>query len=214
MFGAAPQPPSPRLLRRLAALTRPLVVAADGGAATALAFGCVPDLVLGDFDSLSPRVLAEVRQKGSQVETFPRDKDQIDGQLAVERALARGARRLLLLGFLGGPRVDMAVANVLLLVGCDADITLADEFNEVALVRGGAERAWTPETDEIVSLIPLSGCVDGITTAGLRWPLRDATLMLGETRGVSNEPMGDQPIRVRVESGVLLVTRHLHTLTG
>ena len=87
VFAAAPLTPSPRTIARLAALEQPYVVAADGGAATALAFGFQPDVVVGDLDSIAAPVLADLQRRGVPIETYPRDKDATDGQLAIERAL-------------------------------------------------------------------------------------------------------------------------------
>lgn len=201
VFAAAPIEPTPRLRATLSALRAPIVIAADAGAKTALAFGFTPDVVLGDFDSLDPSSL------GLPIETFPRDKDQTDGQLAIERALRENPTELVLVGFLGGPRLDMSLANILLLSGLDVPTVVLDAHNECRLFRGPAEHTWTPEPTEIISLIPLTKVVDGVTTNGLRWSLRDETLLRSETRGVSNEPSAETA-RVRIECGSLLLTRH------
>jgi thiamine pyrophosphokinase len=208
VFAAAPLTVTERLRSRLSHLERPVVIAADDGATTALAFGLTPDVVIGDLDSLEPATRA--RLANVPVEEYPRDKDFTDGQLAIERALKFQPSELLLLGFLGGPRLDQAVANVLLLLTLSAPAVLLDEANECALVRPDAPLGWTPESDEVVSLIPLSGDARGVKTHGLRWALSGETLRLGDTRGLSNEPVGDQA-RVTIEAGLLLVTRHFAT---
>jgi thiamine pyrophosphokinase len=205
VFAAAPLSPTERLRARLGNLDHPFVVAADDGATTALAFGLVPDLVIGDLDSLDPAT----RDRLSEVtlETYPRDKDATDGQLAVERALRERPSELLLLGFLGGARLDQSVANIFLLVDITTPAVLLDERNECVLVRPGLPHEWTVETDEVVSLVPIGGDVRGVRTVGLRWRLDGDRLRLGDTRGVSNEPTASQA-RVSVDSGLLLVTRH------
>ncbi len=63
------------------------MIAADDGASTALAFGFTPHLVIGDLDSIAEGTLDELRRRGVPIETYPRDKDATDGQLAIERAL-------------------------------------------------------------------------------------------------------------------------------
>ncbi len=200
VFAAAPVAPIPRLRARLALLGDAYVVAADAGATTALAFDLTPDVVIGDFDSLDPAALGQL-----PLERFPRDKDATDGQLAIQRALQYSPSELVLVGFLGGPRLDQALANVLLLTTLDVRTVLLDEQNECVLVR--ASHTWTPEPTEIVSLIPLTPTVDGVVTQGLRWPLRDETLTRGDTRGVSNEPVGGA-VSVKIREGLLLLTRH------
>ncbi len=207
VFAAAPLEPTARLHTRLSALTQPYVVAADRGATTALTFGFEPHVVVGDLDSIDASTLLELHQRGVPIESHPRDKDATDGQLAIARALQFGPSQLVLLGFLGGPRLDQALANVLLLVGLETPTVLLDERNECVLVRPRASYTWRTEPTEIVSLLPLANDVRGVRTEGLRWPLRSETLRLGDTRGVSNEPIATTAT-VSIEQGLLLVTRH------
>jgi thiamine pyrophosphokinase len=205
VFAAVPLSPTPRLRARLAAVSDAFVIAADGGASTALAFGLSPDLVVGDFDSIDDATLARISHL--PIDRHPRDKDATDGQLAIERALDRHPSHLYLLGYLGGPRLDQFVANVLLLTRLTVPTTVFDERNEAHLLRAGEVYTWSPEPTETVSLLPLSGNVTGVQTSGLRWRLNAETLDLGETRGVSNEPVAAEA-SVSIARGRLLLTRH------
>jgi thiamine pyrophosphokinase len=204
VFAAASIEPTPRLRARLSQLAPAFTVAADAGAATALAFGFPPDVVLGDFDSLDP---ATLRSLNVPIETYPRNKDATDGQLAIERALKSGPDALYLVGFLGGPRLDHGLANILLLTRIEVPTVLLDERNECRLLRAGAEHVWTPEPAEVISLIALTDEVRGVSTRGLRWPLSGETLQRGDTRGVSNEPVSAE-VAVSIQAGLLLLTRH------
>jgi thiamine pyrophosphokinase len=207
VFAAAPLSLTARVGARLQDLDQPFIVAADGGAGTALAFGYQPDVVVGDLDSIDAPTLAELRRLGVPIETYPRDKDMTDGQLAIERALAHRPARLLLLGFLGGPRLDQALANVLFLARIETPAVLLDEHNECLLVRPGTTHTWHTQPGEIVSLLPVHGDVEGVQTAGLRWPLTDDRLPAGTTRAISNEPTATQA-SVSIRQGLLLLTRH------
>jgi thiamine pyrophosphokinase len=184
------------------------VVAADGGAATALRFDFRPDVVVGDLDSIDRETLAELGRHGVPIETFPRDKDATDGQLAIERALRAQPASLLLVGFLGGPRLDQALSSVQLLLAVDAPATMIDPRNELTLVRPGRPLTWRPEPTEIISLLALFGVAEGVTTSGLRWRLDGDRLLQAESRGVSNEPDTDGDVTVALERGVLLVSRY------
>jgi thiamine pyrophosphokinase len=192
----------------LGALDAPFVVAADGGAATALAFGYQPHVAIGDFDSLSEASQAELRRLAVPIEVFSRDKDMTDGQLALQRALDAKPEQLLLVGFLGGPRLDQTVANLLLLLRADVPTTMVDAHNEATLARPGSPLSWSAEAGEIVSLVPLGGPAAGVSTHGLRWPLNDELLTLGDTRGISNEPNLGESVSVSIRGGTLLVTRY------
>jgi thiamine pyrophosphokinase len=200
--------PTDRLKARL---RDPYVIAADSGAATALAFGLTPHVVMGDLDSIAQDTLAEVINRGSALVTFSRDKDETDSQLAVARALQEEPTELLLIGFLNGPRLDMTLANTQLLLRAPRGTVLLDERNEARLLRSGESHAWPPERDELISLMPVTGDCRGVTTTGMRWELSDALLSLAESRGVSNQPLAEQ-VSVRLGDGALLLTRHFARL--
>jgi thiamine pyrophosphokinase len=209
IFAGVPVRPTPGLRARLAGAAR--VLAADSGARSALACGLTPDLVIGDLDSISPRTLARLRRLGVPCEVHPADKEATDAELALWRARAWGATSITVVGGLGGVRYDHGLANVLLLARPElagTRVTLLDNRNEIGLLRGGETVRWTAAIGEIVSLLPLNGAAEGVTTAGLRWPLNEARLEPGSTRGVSNEAVTPE-VRVSLAAGHLLVTRAL-----
>ena len=72
---------------------------------------------------------------------------------------------------------------------------------QVSVVRSEVSLSGRP--GDLVSLTAVAGDVAGVSTDGLRWPLQNAVLEVGETRGTSNELLGESAI-VSVKSGVLL----------
>ncbi len=101
---------------RLAAWLRAddYLIGADGGTMHCLALGRRPDVVVGDLDSLSGGVVAELRAAGVEIEEHPVAKDKTDLDLAIDRAIRDGADAVLLVGALGG-RLDQTLSNLLLL---------------------------------------------------------------------------------------------------
>jgi len=198
-----------------------LVVAADGGAAGADRLGLVPDLVVGDMDSIGPAALARLAQGGVAIEVAPADKDESDTELAVLSALARGADELTLIGALGGRRLDHTLANIGLLgleaVG-DRPIELIDAAARVTLVRAPDEngrpvhRSLPGRIGAVISLLPHGGDVSGVTTEGLRYALRDEVLRAGPARGLSNLRDASSA-SVSVRRGLLLVVESPATLS-
>lgn len=211
VFAGAPLEVTGRLRARIAALDKPRIIAADGGAATALAFGLHPDIVVGDFDSLDRATQEELAHLGVPFERHPRAKDATDGQLALQYALHVQPTSLLLLGYLNGPRLDMTLSAALLLALAPIRAVLADERNECLLLRGPQHHRWAAEPDELISLLPLAGDCLGVRTEGLRYPLGGERLVFGDTRGISNEPVAHQ-VSATLESGLLLLTRHFARL--
>jgi len=187
------------------------VVAADGGLRHAGPLALTIDSWVGDGDSIDPAALEELERSGVPVERVPTEKDASDTELALQLAQGAAAGQVILLGALGGSRIDHAVSNLGLLghpAFASGDVWLYDEFAaRVSLLSTLARpisRAFEGRVGDTVSLIPLGGDAFGVTTDGLRYPLDGEQLELGRTRGVSN--VRTEPIaRVTLEMGQLLV---------
>lgn len=184
-----------------------LIICADGGFANALHFGIKPHLLLGDMDSIDTQRLGCARAQGIEIVTYPAEKDMTDSDLALETAFSRGCREAVMLGALGGSRLDHGIANVMLLARWrerGLKVLLLHAHNCAQVISDEAIMVHGAQGD-YVSLIPLAPEVTGVTTSGLKYPLHEATLRLGSTWGLSNELLGTQAA-VRCTSGVLLVT--------
>jgi thiamine pyrophosphokinase len=183
-----------------------LVIAADGGLAQAEALGRRVDVVVGDMDSVAPKTLERARDAGAEIERHPRDKDATDLQLALDRAVAAGCDRVIVVGGDGG-RLDHLLGNALVLIR-DAYKSVAVEWwtrhDRATVVRSGRRPVAISGTrGDLVSLLPLAGPAQGVSTTGLRWALDDEDLEPGTTRGISNELTGPQAT-VSVRSGTVL----------
>lgn len=183
-----------------------VVVAADGGADVALALGVAVDVVVGDFDSITPESLALLERAGARIERRPRDKDATDLALALDAAMGFSPRRILVVGTAGG-RLDHLLGELLLL-GADAYAAAeVDALLGTALIHVvHRERSLVGKPGELVSLHALHGPAAGVSTEGLVYPLRGETLAAGSSRGISNVFAADEA-RIRLERGVLLAVR-------
>jgi thiamine pyrophosphokinase len=183
-----------------------LVIAADGGARHAERLGRAIDRWVGDADSIGEETLERLRAAGVAIERHPVDKDETDAELAVRAAAADDAARITILGALGGARLDHELGNVRLLAMPDMrgrSVALLDAAARVRLV-GPGRVDLGGRIGDLVSLLPFDGDAVGITTRGLRYPLRDEPLVAGPARGLSNVRVaGDASLEVR--SGRLLV---------
>jgi thiamine pyrophosphokinase len=198
------EPPDPR-----AASAAPLgapVVAADKGLEHALSLGLEVTLAVGDFDSASPEAVAVAERADVRVERHPEEKDATDLELALDAAAAMEPRRILVLAGEGG-RLDHQLSTLLLLgseryAGPQLDALVGHAW--VHVVRVARTLEGTP--GELVSLLAVGGPAKGVTTTGLRYPLRGETLRAGTSRGISNVFAADSA-HVALEEGVLLAIR-------
>ncbi|MFN2148077.1 MAG: thiamine diphosphokinase [Anaerolineales bacterium] len=179
--------------------------AADGGLHHILAFDLLPDLVIGDLDSIDGGLVRRLKSRSIEILQFPPRKDETDLELALREAVLRGADEILILGALGG-RWDQTFANMLLPTLPEfqkTDITYIDGLQEIHWIRPGREVRLQGAPGETVSLIPLIGDVDGVRTSGLEYPLEGETLRFGATRGVSNL-LTHPAASIEIKRGILL----------
>ncbi len=193
-----------------------LVIAADGGAQHCLDLGLKPNAVIGDMDSIPPKLINELKVQGTQIIVYPRDKDQTDLELALHYAVEQGVQEVLLFGLMGG-RLDLSLANLMLLAKEDwnsLSLVVSDEPDTAYLMRDHSTISLDGRPGDIVSLIPLSNQVTNVSTSGLRWPLDNADLMMGNTISVSNEIL-ETSARVKIGHGkMLLIHRDLLAAGG
>ena len=176
-----------------------LVIAADKGYLWANQKGIECDYVIGDFDSLG-----SVPSHRS-LERLPVEKDDTDTAYAVKKALSLGAKRIFILGGLGG-RLDHTLANIQMLSyiarkGAMGFLLNGDEVlfvikDQTALLHG---KIRTP-----VSVFSLSESALGVNEKGLKYTLDGASLENAFPLGVSNETK-DECAEISVTEGELLV---------
>ncbi len=197
-------PPSAALLHRLVA-GHDLLIATDGAARKAQMLGRTPDIISGDFDSIS---LEEVRRDflGSEIIPTP-DQNQGDLEKAIHIAQGRGATAITITGATGG-RLDHTLGTIALLLRChrEVDIRLVEDASVTWAVSGTEDApgeltlAATP--GDTISVVSFDGRAR-VTLQGVRWPLTDHPLPVG-TLGISNRAVAEQ-VTIGARGGVLVV---------
>ncbi|MEZ4525920.1 MAG: thiamine diphosphokinase [Desulfobacterales bacterium] len=185
-----------------------MIIAADGGALHCLEKGIVPDLAVGDFDSLSPPCVKSLQEQGTEIRQYPAQKDQTDLELALDAALEKGAEEIIILGALGG-RWDMTLANIMLLgraQTANCRIRMMDRNLEMQVIRSGQKIRIRGRKGDMLSLIPLAQDAEGVSLEGLEYPLCEETLKLGSTRGISNVMLGTDA-SASLRKGMILCIR-------
>lgn len=184
-----------------------IVIAADGGACHLAALDLTPDIIVGDMDSLPPKIWK--RFSAVQVIRYPRRKDKTDAELAMELARERGAGRVLLYGAFGG-RPDHMLGHISLLSRFSQVLEIRESGMRIRAVQGGTLANIDVPPGGLVSLVPFPEA-GGVTTGGLEFCLKHEVLSPG-TRGISNRVSGTDAW-VRVEEGGLLLCSREKSLT-
>ncbi len=136
-----------------------VVIAADGGAQWLDAAGIVPDVLMGDFDSIPPKLLNKMDAvKSIRRIQYQVAKDDTDMALCLDEALRLGAEEIVLMGATG-TRLDHSLANLLLLRKAAEKGVVAwivDEKNKVGLF--GSLHAETSSSGDSENSICGSEC--------------------------------------------------------
>ncbi|MGE4275631.1 MAG: thiamine diphosphokinase [Lawsonibacter sp.] len=175
------------------------VIAADRGYDSLMAYGVVPDLVVGDFDSLG------YAPSHPNVIHLPAEKDDTDMVFALRRGLDLGYRRFVLLGGVGG-RLEHTLANLQLLDWLTTQGAigfLAGEKTAATALRDST-LTFPDSMSGYLSVFCNSGTALGVTLSNLKFPLTDYTMSGSFPIGVSNEFCG-APATVSVKQGSLLL---------
>lgn len=203
---------SPDFLIRMRDLGEPVaIICADGGARHAREAGLNPTLVVGDLDSLSEEEKSQIYREGIPHQVHPVAKDETDGVLACQRALALAPDEIWVFGALGG-RVDHLLANLsLLLMGekWGVSVKLIDEECEIFLVSG--EKTIEGKEGEVVSILALFEDAAGVDLEGFYFPLTQGEIKRDFPLGISNH-LAREKASIRVKTGQLLVIKYFSPL--
>ena len=180
-----------------------VLICADSGALSLQKGSTVPDIIIGDMDSIPWHVLDRMAGKGAAIVGYPEDKDASDGELAVRLGLEFAPSRMDIYGGKEG-RSDHVLSSfqLLYIVPRSVKCVFHLDDDDIILLREGEERdIRTPRP--IVSLIPAMGPCR-VTLKGLKWELDREVLLPGSTRGIHNENPG-RPFRLTVHQGGVFI---------
>ena len=180
------------------------IICADHGMCHAKHLGIKPHLIVGDFDSSTVEELAYFEALGVEILRFNPEKDDTDTEIAIQKAAQLGAKEVTIYGGLGS-RLDHSLANVHLvyqLLKRGIKGYLINPNNKVSVI--DEKCVITGNVGDLVSLIPFSGDVEGVTTKGLAFSLNEATIPMGTSLGVSNYLI-EKKAEITIKKGILII---------
>lgn len=214
-----------RSLLRKANRDRYQVIAVDGGANILCRRRFLPDLIIGDMDSIKPEVL-DFYEGITEIKKFPTQKDKTDTELALDWCIEQQIEEVIILNTLLGSFAH-SFGNIMLLFKARSFglKTCVYNFRDIIFLvpdiltfqdsnssqpgdkddSGDTVREWrySGQPERKISLIPLTEQVSHIETTGLGYPLKGETLYRNSTRGLNNVFI-DEQIKVCYRDGELI----------
>jgi thiamine pyrophosphokinase len=180
------------------------IFCADGGAKYAYQLNLIPNLILGDLDSISEEVIQFYQEYNVEIRKLPVKKDKSDTELLLELLLTKDYEQLVLLAALGG-RFDHALSNLYLLEGLFNDkteIKIITPNSQIEIIKD--KKIIDKQSGTTISLVPLSEKVSGVNLSGFKYELENGSLQRGNTLGLSNI-IKDKLAIIEIKSGTLLL---------
>ena len=180
------------------------IISADGGMDHMMKIGRLPDLLLGDLDSISQDALKYIEEKNIPIQKFPSIKDGTDTDLAMEYLIEKNVDEIIFAGVTGS-RQDHTMANIFLLnrlkeKGIKGKIV--DDNNTIYLVDDYLELEYIENS--FISIIPITEDGIEVTLEGFFYNLDKRKIKFGSTCGVSNI-MVESHGKIKIHSGKALV---------
>lgn len=189
------------------------IICADGGANYAYRLGLIPNLIIGDLDSISIETRNFYADQGVSFQQYPSRKDFTDMQLALQAAAVMGAKEIILLGSQGG-RLDHSLSN--LYSGIEytrKDIKVMHYHPECTIYLLMDQMPLAGQVGDLVSLLPLGGEVSGVNLKGFAYPLKNALLPCENPYAISNV-LASEIASIQAASGVLAVLHYPRSGVG
>lgn len=183
------------------------LICADHGLEIADRLGLMPDLLIGDFDSVDPKLLLRYEKRDEvELKQFQPEKDDTDTELAIKAAIERKPEKILIFGA-SGTRLDHTLANIgLLKQAMEQGIQafLWDSYNRICMVQDLYCIRREEAFGQFISLLPFGGDAENVTLSGFKYPLKNGTILSGSSLGISNELIEEEG-RIQIKKGRLLV---------
>ncbi len=176
------------------------VICADGGYDIALQAKIIPDLLIGDFDSIK-----SVPEDVNTI-TLPVEKDVTDSVAAFNEGVKLGFKEFLLLGGTGG-RFEHTLSNVSLMANASKsgiNFEIIDDNHIFRSITNSSKRIIKKENQQI-SVFAYGNTANGVTLKGMYYPLNNYTLdPFNGALGTSNHIISEIG-EISVKDGTLII---------
>ncbi|MBI5417806.1 thiamine diphosphokinase [Candidatus Poribacteria bacterium] len=184
------------------------VIAVNGGAKNCYKFGILPDLIIGDLDSLPQKIYSFFQKKKIEVIPFPANKDKTDTELAVEKSLLMHPDEINFLCLSGG-RIDHELANIFILqriIKKNIKAKILNKNCNIELIN--KDTKISGKIGETISFFSLSEKSEGTTLKGFKYNLINGILKRESTLCISNV-FTKINAEIKLKKGLILIVHNL-----
>ena len=185
--------------------TKPILISADGASNKLYEWKIIPDYIIGDLDSITPKALTYFKKKNVIIKRIA-EQEHNDFEKCIKLALSKKLKDISVLGY-SGKRSDHFLNNfsVMKWYYKKCSIRFIDKDFEVYFT--GKVTEFECRIGDTVSLMAMPEA-EGITTYGLQYPLKNEKLEFGIREGALNKAVSDK-VRIEVKRGDLMIFKNI-----
>lgn len=162
-------------------------VAVDSGGDIFYKNNILPNLLVGDLDSIDKKSLTYFKDNKIKIEKYPCEKDLTDLEIGLNSLINNGCDKIYALGTIG-TRIDHSLANIMILkkmYDLNYKCYMINDKNRVQYIESKKEIIIYKEYENI-SIVPLSENGINVSLEGFYYKITDYEMELGSTTGISN----------------------------
>lgn len=184
------------------------IVCADGGAVHAYNMNILPNLLVGDYDSIDKDIFNYLKDENIKIVSFPVQKDKTDTHIAIDYALKKKSNKIDLYG-VTGTRLDHTLSNINHLIYIKQNGSfgrIIDEHNEI--IYTDIDIKVEGCVGDTISILSIAQKSTGVKLNGLEYNLDTGVLLRGDSIGISNvfaEPIAN----IAVKNGQLIIIKSI-----
>lgn len=186
-----------------------IIIAVDKGLEALNKIKVKPNYIVGDFDSIDSKVLKKYERMNIEIKRLVPEKDLTDTDSALNLAIELESLSITIMGAIG-TRIDHTIANIHILKQAqdkNIEAKIINEKNEIQLINKSI-KIKKDNKFKYISIIPLTTEVSGITIKGMKYPLENYTLKIGNSLGISNEQI-KKIAEISLKQGILIIIKSI-----
>lgn len=183
------------------------LICADGGANSASKLNVVPDLIIGDLDSITDENKKIFADKCKIIQI--KRQNDTDVEKSLKYLIRNNYEEVILLGATGD-RLDHSICNLGIVLKFFNQIRISIVHKKSFLRPYKGEIKLKSVEGETISIYAFNRKTK-ITSKGLKYPLKKSTLPFGEKESTSNVALGKE-VSLSVKGGIAFVVREFNLM--
>ncbi len=180
---------------------KPILISADGASNKLYEWKIIPDYIIGDLDSITPKALAYFKKKKVNIKRVA-EQEHNDFEKCIKFALSEKLKDITVIGY-GGKRADHMLNNFSVMKRYYNKCRIRFIDKDFKIFFAGKVTEFDCKIGDTVSLMAILKA-EGITTYGLQYPLKNESLEFGIREGALNKAVSNK-IKIKVKKGDLVV---------